>query len=197
MNHPKYSRNVWILFVIGGLSTIVVFLFAYFLFFPRFLKLPIQPPEGLYGQGEWNSITYSVFQNTSYMPILDSESFIWRQFTFVTSDREHHKSESWESIVSYFDTGLVKYGWSRHTIDVSVDIPCDRYLPEAQFINSGKNGYVYYVRENFEQYAPYGGIYLGDLICLAVWGYDKDQDGLPTGYNIVLLTAKRTWSAIP
>jgi len=193
MNRTLRSTVLWILcLVIGTCSVLFIFLF-FTVIIPHFIVLPIQPPEDYYGKGIWRDTSYSVLTDPTYIPIIDSKAYIWRQFTYVASDHNRHQSESWQSIVTYFDDNLYQSGWVRS----EVDAPCNLYLPEARFLEAGNNGYIHYFRKGFEKNIVYGSEYRGDVICLAVWSSGIDENNLPKGFFIVLLTARQAWSAIP
>jgi hypothetical protein len=145
---------------------------------PRFIALPITPPADYYGSGMWINLTYS----TRIESI--GRVFMWRREGMVSNG--DHGNQSWDSIVTYFDDRLKMHGWLRDENYA----PCNIYLPESKFLNSGQNGYVHYRRAG---YIVSPDSFQEDLICLAVWVDDSNQDGLPGNFYIVILTARPSW----
>jgi hypothetical protein len=97
--------------------------------------------------------------------------FIWRQQMSVYEP----EFSTWDSVVSYFDKSLIAQGWVKYQEDDGW-YPCNAYLPEAEFLPLGQDGYIFYRR-------PDARIFQADAtVCLAVWP-------LPSrGFNVVLQT---------
>jgi hypothetical protein len=145
---------------------------------PFFVVLPVHPPADYYGTDDWVELTYSVqIQNLGKIFILRREG------VFSNGEGE---SQSWQSIVSYFDEEFSKYNWRRDE-DYA---PCDIYLPEAEFIPFGENGYVHYRRLGYQTSQDNIS---SDLICLAVWVTEWNNDGTPRNFRITLLTARPSY----
>lgn len=154
-------------------------LVAYYLeVHPRYINLFVFPPNSQFRNSSWGFITHSSFVFGTF-PL--ERDFLLRKQAFVPIEQN---SSNWYGIIYYFDTELSNYDWVRN--EVASD--CDLWLPEADFLSPGKNGYVHYFRSGFEKHLYFGKYYLGDTVCLAVW---PSKGG--GGYNIVLLTAKPSY----
>lgn len=175
----KNLLSIWLypprIFLLAALFVCILFIYLLKLK-PKYISLPIHAPE--YYQegdvGDWQHTTYSVYvepllQNS----IINGGIFIQRKEAWVLNEEA-----SWGSIAAYFDNQLDSVGWTRS----DAYAPCKLYMPEANFLPDGKNGFLYYRRNT---YKPMYESEDGDLICLAIWK--------PVGenhFNIVLITAK-------
>jgi hypothetical protein len=139
---------------------------------PRFINLPIHSPDYYFSSdiGDWKTVTYSVYQYT-FFPSIISQMYILRKESVVLDNYP-----SWNTIATYFDNHLGELGWIRS----DPDITCNLYLPEANFLAKGENGFINYRRKNYQAMIDYDE---GDIICLAIW---KQKDH----FNIVFLTAR-------
>jgi hypothetical protein len=149
--------------------------------FPRYIVLPIPPPDYYEGSrlgGDWESTTYSMKLEPIVPPIV-SRVFVWRNETGGVYDKKHGIS-SWEDIISYFDRNLDSYGWTRS----DAYTPCQFYLPEANFLPIGQEGYVWYREKNYSQKLDFHG---GNFICLAVWSNPK-----LISYNVVIVSVSQS-----
>ena len=153
--------------------------------FPRFITLPIPPPDLYKGglAGSWDYTIHSILVGPLATPISPGRIFLWRKETVGIYDDTHGIASS-QSIVEYFDKELSRLGW----VQTDYYAPCDRYLPEVSLIDlsSNQTSYVHYRRKNFKNYPD---ILEGDLICLVVWGNDAS-------YSVVLLTARSSFFTI-
>lgn len=111
---------------------------------PRYIELPIQPPNS--GDSrlnrEWSSVEYTI-ESYTMEAVSDDRFYSWRvKKTLIVREAGFN---SWESIAAYFHDQLTKDGW----------IPDDRiygnrcYLssPESNFLPQGINGYRIYKRQ--------------------------------------------------
>jgi hypothetical protein len=151
---------------------------------PTFLKIPIQPPPDIYGEGEWSFTSYSTFLSTDNTPFIGSRYYILRKTAFVSSDQDRQLNQSWDSLISYFDEKLSHIGWNR----TEKEDLCYVMLPEAKFLKYGEDGYVQYLPKNNTNLITQASY--GETICLAIWSSGNAQSGTPSGFNVVLLTSK-------
>lgn len=185
------SRIVGLLLILTSSVCFCLFFGPYFStkWSPHYITLPIQPPDGFYGRSTWLETTYSI-RTVEEFPLINPRVYLWRRWTYVPSDHGQHVSDTWQTIISYFDDNLSRLGWVR-----SEDYdPCSMYLPEAGFLDDGPYSYVHYFRKGYERDIVYGKSYNGDVICLAVWASNFEDGGLPDGFYIVLLTARQSIS---
>ena len=147
---------------------------------PRYIELPVPPPKDQFEMDFWLSTTYSVRLSADRV-------FLVSRKTYVSNGDA--SQNSWDAIIAYFDEKLDRLGWVRSEIWA----PCKEYLPEGQFLLDGENGIVHYFRKGYEDKVYYGSDYSGDTICLAVWPESLNADGSPTGFNIDLLSARRSF----
>lgn len=184
----RLRKVAWTLIILVAICFLSYLTLYYINTVPHYIIVPIQPPADRDGQGFWLTTTYSTFTYTDETPFISPRIYIWRRSSYVSTDPTRHLNESWDSIVSYFDANLSRLSWIRSEIDA----PCDVYIPEAKFLNSGENGYIHYFKKGDEKYAIQGQTYKGDLLCLAIWNSDLDIDHTPGGFDIVMLTARQS-----
>jgi hypothetical protein len=127
-------------------------------------------------RGGWVSTSYSTYE----FPGSRDRYYVWRQETSVRTQESDSQSpfESTQSIFEHFDTRLQKEGWEIY--DIFYGDPCILYLPEAQFLPTGFDGYVAYRRPDANSYGT------SSTVCLAVYPFDKDDTA--TYYQVVLVT---------
>jgi hypothetical protein len=147
---------------------------------PRYIELPVPPPKDQFEVDFWLSTTYSVRLSAERVFLVSRETYV---------SNGGASRNSWDSIVAYFDGKLDRLGWVRSEIWA----PCKEYLREGQFLPDGENGIVHYFRKGYEDRVYYGSEYNGDTICLAVWPESWNADGSPTGFNVDLLSARRSF----
>jgi hypothetical protein len=171
---PHYRKGLLsiphhpILLLVGSCLVIIIGI-RFLEFYPRYIFLPTHAPDfyRIGDIGDWDAITLSTF----YFPKVYGRVFIVRNEAAVVDE-----NASRETIVSYFDQQLSGLGWAR----TESYAPCKLYLPEANFLEGGKEGFIHYYRRNNHSII---NIEEGDLVCLAIW---KEQ----TSYNIVLLSSR-------
>lgn len=174
----RLPRKVFI--VVSGFL-LLCFVGVYLIEIPRFLTLPILPPDLYIPGSNWYNTTTSVQTWPPPIPPFYAKYFIWRRETTVFYN-EAHGIVSWQSVVDYFDDTLSQLGWVRYT--AYIPQPCELYLPESNFLEPGENGYVTYRKPDFQEFNEQ------PLICLAVWAKSRTDDGTPDAFGIVLLTAR-------
>jgi len=138
------------------------------------ISLPLHAPD-YYRAGEigdWNTTIYLNYESP-FIPFVNRRIFLLRKEAVIFDE-----NATWESIVSYFNNHLNDLGWIRS----ETYAPCQMYFPEKEYLSNGKEGYVYYRRENYQPLIDYDE---EDLICLAIW----KPEGQET-FNIVFLTAR-------
>jgi hypothetical protein len=170
----KQSRSRKFVLLIFGIIITCLFVGYLVEIVPRYISLSIHPPDynRIGNIGDWDRTTYSNFL-IPFLPSINSRVYILRKEAIVVE-----KQETWDSIISYFDKKFNENGWVRS----DTYAPCGLYLPEAQFLKKGKDGYVFY-RE--KTYQPMIDFEEGDLACLAVW-----KDSGAESFKVVLLTAR-------
>jgi hypothetical protein len=174
---PRLQK--FVLLIVGFLITCL--LMGYLVeIVPRYISLSIHPPDyyRVGNMGDWDRTTYSNFL-IPFLPHINSRVYILRKEAIVVD-----KQETWDSIISYFDNEFTKNGWVRS----DTYAPCSLYLPEAQFLKKGKDGYVYYRKGNYQ---PMIDFEEGDLACLAVW-----KESGAESFKVVLLTARPSFLTI-
>lgn len=175
-NPPRHRVPKWLLLLIG-IPILCVLLnrgVSYFLDrleVPEYIEIDIPPSDGR--AWSYTERTVQTWEDSG------ATFFIWRRATTlfqpVSTDRPPW---SWESVIGYFDKQLIERDWER--AEHHGDSPCDVYLPESEFLDKGKNGYVVYKHPGSKVYQP------TPTICLAVWPFDSEW---VSGFEIVLLTS--------
>lgn len=165
---------------IALVGVIFLYLLGYYLIFkmPRYTTLPIPSTLTYTLRGEWDITAYS---DLYWGDNPKAHYYIWRresQAYSISNDPEHGYA-SWEAVIQYFDRWLVEHGWMLYD-DYSFD-PCNKYLPESNFLPRGENGYVVYRREKTLRFAS------EPTVCIAVWPIDLSAARIDT-YNVVLMT---------
>ena len=177
---PKKPAISKLFAILIGASTICCISLFIFEIFPRYIMIDFPPPNHETYGGDWESTIYSVRLVPIISPILRSREFVWRREAIVSVLDHTHGITSWQSIVTYFDNQFGQRGWER----TKTYPPCELYLPEANFLPRGENGYVYYRPKGYKEIMDFYG---GNFICLAVW---NDPDA--TTYSVAFVTVSQS-----
>ncbi len=145
--------------------------------FPRYLKIPVNPPEYYEGKQteEWDRTLKIIFVSSDN-PFPPVRRFGYRLETYVPED-QLHDIVSGDDIVSYFDKELNGLGWKQSNEPGS----CADFLAEGNFLGRDTGEIVSYRRNDYNDYTDYDE---NDLVCLAVWRNSE------YGFNIVLLSVR-------
>lgn len=178
--NPRYS-SIWKKWFYGCSMVFVSFIVFLLLleFFPRYIGVPVSPPDDVYGEGQWRLTTTMILKGTGL------RTYILRKEGWINNDQNFEYT--WDSIISYFDDALAERGWVRGDNQTPCD--CEIYFPESEFLGYGEGGYVNYRKKGYSYSQDY---HLGDEICLAVWPTSFNEDGSPVGFKIIIQTANPT-----
>ncbi len=180
-NSNKFRKTLYYLMIIMGVIFFCL-ISKKLLLKVLFIDLSLEPIQQFQVKQDWDYESYAIQRHPYGIPPFSREYYIVRKTTLVFSS-EKYGNISQNSIISYYSNKLNNIGWERyHNSGI-----CHLYLAEANFLESGDEGYIAFRRRSYREYP---GFEEGDTVCLAVWPSTWQDEGTPATYRLVLLTVK-------